>query len=62
MQSRGDTRVYCSTISPGLDNCTWNKAGLVYLATPSDGRSVDDMSGGAGSQQTPETEVKPLKY
>ena len=53
IQSRGNTRVYCCTISPGLQtsNCTCNKAGLVYRATPSDGRPGDDMLGGAGSQQ-----------
>ena len=29
----------------------------MYRATPSDGRPVDDMLGGAGSQQMPETEM-----
>jgi hypothetical protein len=43
----------------GNGNSTRNRAGLVYRATPSDDRPNDDMLGGAGSQQMPETEMIP---
>ena len=42
---------------PGTVNYTWNKAGLVYRATPSDGHPIDAMLEGAGSQQVPKTEM-----
>ena len=61
IQSRGNRRVHSSTISPGLaivhGISTWNKAGLVYRATPSDDRPGADMLGGAGPQQMPEIEM-----
>jgi hypothetical protein len=57
------THVTCDTCvllhdQPGTGNCTWNKAGLVYRATPSDGQLGDNMLGGDGLQQMPETELR----
>jgi len=56
------THVTCDTCvflhdEPETDNCSWNKAGLVYRVTPSDGHPSDNMLGGDGSKQMPETEV-----